>query len=144
VALLLADSQQRAPFLHRAQEELPFVVGWDHAAAMRRVDGDADLLVELVNIFLEDYPKQLACLTQALAQSDYATVRHAAHTLKGSLAYLGASEGEHLSQAIEQAAERNDAVVTRRRVPELAAYVEALRAAMSAYAEEQSVRGHRN
>jgi len=105
-------------------------LSWDHAAALQRVDGDAELLAELVEIFLDDYPRHLAALQRSLAQKDYAALHKAAHTLKGSLGYLGAGEGEQLAAAIEQAGQRPDEAKLQALNAELAAYVEALREAM--------------
>jgi len=106
-------------------------VTWDQAAALERVDGDSDLLTELVEIFVQDYPKHLACLVQALAQNDYAALCRAAHTLKGSLGYLGACEGQQLALEIEHASRAGDAARLRQLVSSLAAYLEALREIIS-------------
>ncbi len=105
-------------------------VGWDQAVALERVGGDLTLLLELTAIFFEDYPAHLACLVQSLAQEDYRTLRKAAHTLKGGLGYIGATEGETLALHIEQASHDRNATLLRELVPSLAAYVEALRQEM--------------
>jgi len=50
-----------------------------------RVDDDLELLGELIEIFLEDYPDLLAEIEAAVIAKDAAKLRHAAHTLKGSV-----------------------------------------------------------
>jgi HPt (histidine-containing phosphotransfer) domain-containing protein len=105
-------------------------VHWDQRKALQRVDGDTELLFDLVEMFYEEYPDQLCCLMQSLAQRDFAAVRKAAHTLKGSLGYLGACEGEQLAAAIERASQSADAAGVRLLVSDLAAYVEGLREVM--------------
>ena len=49
--------------------------GWDHAAALERLDGDELLLVELISVFFEEYPKLAARLTQSLSLKDFAGLR---------------------------------------------------------------------
>ena len=105
-------------------------VHWDQRKALQRVDGDAELLFDLVEMFFQEYPDQLRCLKQSLAQSDFGAVRKAAHTLKGSLGYLGACEGEQLACEIERASQSADAARVRLLVSNLAAYVESLRDVM--------------
>jgi len=112
--------------------------GWDYAAALERVGGDEPLLVELIAIFLEEYPKFATRLTQALSQKDFAGIREAAHSLKGSLGYLGAADGESLALAVEQASLANDGLRTAEFVAQLMAYIEALRQLMVSSAGEQT------
>lgn len=119
-------------------------VSWDHAAALQRVDGDAELLAELIEIFFEDYPRRRDCLLSSLAQNDYATLRNTAHTLKGSLGYLGAVEGAQLAALIERAGYKADAAELRQLVAALAAYVETLRDAMLPFLGERGSATYRD
>jgi len=105
--------------------------GWDYAAALERVGGDEPLLVELIAIFFEEYPKFAARLTQSLSQQDFTTLREAAHSLKGSLGYLGAAHGESLALAVEQASVAKDTARAGELVAQLMAYIEALRQLMA-------------
>jgi len=54
--------------------------------------GDADLLTELVNLFFEDVPPQLASLREAVESGDAPSVERVAHTLKGSCSNMGATK----------------------------------------------------
>ena len=110
--------------------------GWDYAAALERVGGDEPLLVELIAIFFEEYPKFATRLTQSLSQKDFTTLREAAHSLKGSLGYLGAAHGESLALAVEQASAAKDAPRAGELVAQLMAYIEALRQLMVPLAGE--------
>jgi two-component system, sensor histidine kinase and response regulator len=105
--------------------------GWDYAAALERVGGDEPLLVELIAIFFEEYPKFAGRLTQSLSQKDFATLREVAHSLKGSLGYLGAVDGEALALAVEQASVARDPARAGDLVAQLMAYIEALRQLIS-------------
>ena len=111
--------------------------GWDYAAALERVGGDEPLLVELMAIFFEEYPKFAGRLTQSLSQNDFAGLREAAHSLKGSLGYLGATDGESLALAVEQASLAKDSARAGDLVAQLMAYIEALRQLMVSSAKEQ-------
>jgi HPt (histidine-containing phosphotransfer) domain-containing protein len=112
--------------------------GWDYVAALERVGGDEPLLVELIAIFFEEYPKFAGRLTQALSQKDFTALREAAHSLKGSLGYLGAADGEALALAVEQASAACDPVRAGDLVARLMAYIEALRQVMVSAAGEQN------
>jgi HPt (histidine-containing phosphotransfer) domain-containing protein len=52
--------------------------------------GDADLLSELVDLFLEDVPPQLEALREAVKSGDASSVERVTHALKGSCANMGA------------------------------------------------------
>ena len=105
--------------------------GWDHAAALERVDGDELLLTELIAVFFEEYPSFAARLTQSLSQKDFAGLREAAHSLKGSLGYLGATDGEALALSLERASLSRDPARAGDVVAQLMAYIEALRQLMT-------------
>ena len=110
--------------------------GWDHTAALERLDGDEVLLVELIGVFFDEYPRFAARLTQSLSQKDFAGLREAAHSLKGSLGYLGATEGEALALSLEHASLSGDSALAADLVAQLMAYIEALRQLMVSSAGE--------
>ena len=112
--------------------------GWDYTAALQRVGGDEPLLAELIAIFFEEYPKLASRLTQALSQRDLGALRDAAHSLKGSLGYLGAAHGEALALAVEHACAASNYSATGELVAQLMAYIEALRQLMTASGGEQN------
>ena len=57
----------------------------DKEALLARVDGDTELLQELLALFLADCPRKLAEIRQAVANHDAKTIERAAHALKGSV-----------------------------------------------------------
>jgi len=57
---------------------------------LERLDGDRDLLNELIGIFLEDSPKVLLDIKGAVAQGDAGALERSAHRAKGSLANMNA------------------------------------------------------
>jgi PAS domain S-box-containing protein len=66
--------------------------------------GQADLLAELIDLFLHDAPGHLTALQEALSRDDGRAAQRAAHTLKGSAANLGATRLSATCRAIEEAA----------------------------------------
>jgi len=54
-----------------------------------RQEGEPDLVVELIDLYLQDAPRQLKTITAALETTDKISLKRAAHTLKGSSASLG-------------------------------------------------------
>jgi HPt (histidine-containing phosphotransfer) domain-containing protein len=77
------------------------VVTWDMAKTLDRLDGDATLLREVIEIFLDGAPKHLSALRLAVDQGIAATVESIAHSLKGELGYLGQLDISKKAQEIE-------------------------------------------
>ena len=81
---------------------------WQRAEALDRLGGDADLLRELCQIFLEESPKFLQKLRQALVDGDPEAVLQAAHNLKGELSYLGAGSASQIARRLEDMGDDKD------------------------------------
>ncbi len=75
---------------------------WNKAEALSRIGGDEELLQELCQIFLENSPKLLQTLRQAVADGDADGVMRAAHSLKGESGYLSASATSHAARQLEE------------------------------------------
>ena len=60
--------------------------------------GDAKVIMELIDLFLEDAPKKILLATQAIKNEDHNSIVEAVHSLKGSARNLRA---ESLAQACE-------------------------------------------
>src|SRR5215213_7662421 len=67
-----------------------------------QVEGEPDLIVELIDLYLEDTPRQMAAMQKALAITDGTSLKRAAHGLKGSSANLGAGRLAALCGELEQ------------------------------------------
>jgi CheY-like chemotaxis protein len=80
---------------------------FDREAALRRVDGDGDLLRELVALFLADWPRALTALREALAVEDAAALTRTAHALKGAVGSLGALATSDAAQRLEELGQRS-------------------------------------
>ena len=71
-------------------------------ATLERVGGDAELLAEVSQLFIEDAPRQLQAIRDALNRQDAAALHRAAHTLKGSASNFGAARLVEEAYALEQ------------------------------------------
>ena len=74
---------------------------WKRAEALDRIGGDEELLQDLCHIFLEESPKLLQKLQQAVAAGDTDGVMRAAHSLKGEAGYFGADGTSHAARQLE-------------------------------------------
>jgi signal transduction histidine kinase/CheY-like chemotaxis protein len=75
---------------------------WDSARALESVDGDESLLRELVQIFLEEIPHQLANLQKGIEASDLEQIERTAHSLKGELGCLGLMDAAQKARDLER------------------------------------------
>jgi len=67
-----------------------------------QVEGEPDLIVELIDLYAEDTPRRLAAIQSAWAAGDLSALRRAAHGLRGSSASLGARRVELLCEKLER------------------------------------------
>jgi two-component system, sensor histidine kinase and response regulator len=74
----------------------------DKGLALSRVGGDEEFLRELASLFLDDYPRVLEELKNAITARSAAHIEHHAHSLKGSVSNFGAPEVVAAALALEQ------------------------------------------
>ncbi len=75
---------------------------------MARVGSDPEVLREIIQLFIEDCPKQLEAIQLGLQAGDAKAVYRAAHTLKGSVGNFQAQEIVALLQRLEARAREGD------------------------------------
>jgi two-component system, sensor histidine kinase and response regulator len=81
---------------------------WDKEKTLERLGGDRTLLDEVIQIFLEDVPRHMTALRQAVATRDAAGLEQVAHTLKGELGYMGISEISLEARQLEECGRKAD------------------------------------
>ena len=74
---------------------------FDRAAALAGLDGDEDLLHDLAEVFLDDCPRLMAAVRDAIDSRDPSRVARAAHAVKGSVANFGAPAATDAAQRLE-------------------------------------------
>jgi PAS domain S-box-containing protein len=80
----------------------------DRKTLWERVAGDADLLREIVALFLSDCPERLLELHAALRHQDCPALAGAAHRLKGALGNISANNATEAVQRVEVLARAGD------------------------------------
>ena len=86
-----AGHAESPPEVGAAHEPLPENGPVDWSAALGAVRGDRELLRVLVDTVLEESPRLIVGIHEAIADKDPAKLRRLAHTLKGSVNYFGAA-----------------------------------------------------
>jgi HPt (histidine-containing phosphotransfer) domain-containing protein len=96
----------QSPLTESASDGSAAITGstWDKAAALKRLEGDKDLLAVMIDLFLEEAPTQLAGLRTAQAQDDLPALSDAAHAIKGSVSYFCAEAVKDRAVRLEHAA----------------------------------------
>jgi signal transduction histidine kinase/CheY-like chemotaxis protein len=84
------------------EDTQPAPVDW--TALMTSIDGDQEIAVELVQLFITSGDEQLANIVAAVAKGDYATIGAQAHSLKGASANLQARLACEAAARLEAAA----------------------------------------
>lgn len=74
---------------------------FDRAVALSRVGGDVELLKEIAILFLDDYPKSLNELREAVESGDARRIERSAHGLKGSVSNFGARPAVEAAMQLE-------------------------------------------
>ncbi len=91
-----ADSPAATGTLATDEQEL---ISWPRA--MRSVENDVDLLRAVVRAFLEECPRQVSQLRNAIVCEDAKTARRLAHTIGGTMATLAAPTVEATAKQLE-------------------------------------------
>ena len=80
----------------------------DESLALSRVGGDVELLKEVVELFLDDYPSTFEKIRGAVASGDAKALEHHAHSLKGSVSTLGANRAFEAAFTLEKKGRSGD------------------------------------
>jgi signal transduction histidine kinase/DNA-binding response OmpR family regulator len=97
---------------------------WDMKLTLERLQGDENLLAEVVEIFLEEAPRRLHALRTATEQRQTETATRIAHSLKGELGYLGIAGLAARARRLENLAGAGDFAEIAREFALFAAEVE--------------------
>ncbi|MCI0700434.1 MAG: response regulator [Planctomycetia bacterium] len=73
----------------------------DSAKLLKRIDGDRELLGELIELFLDESPKLMGAIRTAVAAKDGERLRVSAHTLKGSVGVFAATPAHDAAARLE-------------------------------------------
>ena len=80
------------------------LIVWNETAALEHLEGDSDLLYELITLFLIEGPKQLGELSRFQAEGNLLALANAAHAIKGTIAHFYADTATSCVSLLEQTA----------------------------------------
>lgn len=81
---------------------------WDETLALKHLDGDKELLEDMIILFLEEMPQLFTKLYDAYNQNDLFQLASAAHAIKGSVGHFCADAVSDYANRLEQAARHNE------------------------------------
>ncbi|MCA8950191.1 MAG: Hpt domain-containing protein [Planctomycetes bacterium] len=84
-------------------------------------DGDPELLVDLIQMFLADGPAKVKAITEGLEEGDFEKVERAAHSLKGTSGNLGATHLQNSCEAMQLASRGHELEAVRELTPTIVA-----------------------
>jgi two-component system sensor histidine kinase/response regulator len=82
---------------------------FDPAELLARVDNDRELLRDLLLIFKDEFPRHLLALREAVEAGDGKRVAAVAHTMKGMLSNLAATQAAATAARLEQMGRQEEA-----------------------------------
>jgi two-component system, sensor histidine kinase and response regulator len=103
----------------------------DRLSLFERVDGDHQLLAEMIHLFQEEAPHLLSVMRGALQCGDMLVLERAAHSLKGAAGNLSAQATVAAALQVEKAAANNDLKSTTENLGTLERAVEHLLPALA-------------
>ena len=80
----------------------------DLTLALKATDGDVELLKDVIETFLEEYPVLLAQLEPAILAGDRVVVQRASHTIKGTLRLFGDVPAKGFAECLETMGQSGD------------------------------------
>jgi two-component system sensor histidine kinase/response regulator len=96
----VTSNREQKPKENMAVDDKPECF-FDKNATLERVDGDLELVKELVALFLEDCPELVRQIKEAIIKKDAQALQHSAHTLKGSVGNFCAKFAYDAAYALE-------------------------------------------
>jgi HPt (histidine-containing phosphotransfer) domain-containing protein len=126
------DATPEAP----AIKNLPGTNAFDSDAALKHVEGDRDLLDEIVGIFAEQCPKTMYEIQNAIRAADLPVLERAAHSLKGSASNLCATGVTQCAAELEESSRSGNSSRSREQFQALESEVEKLLRELEAFSRK--------
>jgi HPt (histidine-containing phosphotransfer) domain-containing protein len=112
---------------------------FDKAAALQIVQGDEELLLEIIDIFLNtECPPLMSRIRNAIEQGDADGLCQAAHSLKGAASNLGATVAVAAARQLESIGRENDVAAAPQAFDALELALSELKRELEAFQNEAS------
>jgi PAS domain S-box-containing protein len=92
---------------------------YDRDGFLERLMGDAEMAQTVIEVFLDDIPKQIESLKASLADDDAETIERIVHSIKGAAANVGGEALREIAAHIEKACKNGNVDVAHHRCAEL-------------------------
>jgi len=109
---------------------------FDNDAALRHVEGDRDLLDEIIRIFADQCPRTMFEIQNAIRAADLSVLERAAHSLKGAASNLCADGVTQSAAELEESARSGDSSRSREQFQALEREVEKLLRELEAFSRK--------
>jgi PAS domain S-box-containing protein len=115
---------------HRESDELI-----DRVSLLERVEGDQELLAEMIQLFREDAPILLSAMRDALQRGDMEVLERSAHSVKGAAGNLSAKSTAAAAYRLEKDAKNKDAESAKASLAEVERAVNCLLPALAEFCQ---------
>ncbi|MBF0449862.1 MAG: response regulator [Candidatus Magnetomorum sp.] len=89
---------------------------YDKKSLLDRIDGDMGLFQQLIKLFVQEVPRQINQIKQAIKEHDAERITLYAHTIKGSAYNIRAMELKQVAFDIEQAAKSENIILAASKI----------------------------
>jgi two-component system sensor histidine kinase/response regulator len=110
----------------------------NRASLLERVEGDQELLAEMIQLFLADAPQLLNAMRNALLQGDMILLERSAHSMKGAAGNMSAEVTVGAALRLEQSAKIGDAESSKADLAALEGAIERLLPVLADLCQEVS------
>jgi hypothetical protein len=107
--------------------------GWDARVALQRLEGEVELMKEVIQLMVQAMGDRQADLAAAAQASDFARMRQHTHAMLASLKVLGFDEEAHIFEDFEWAAIASDQATCQRLKPHVQGLWAGIIDALAAY-----------
>lgn len=119
------------PTINASDESSTQADVFNFSEALSLVGGNRELLCEVARIFLDQYPKVLEEIRQAMTRSDYQLLGETAHTLASSVGQLAGQRAFAAAKRLEQLSSEGDRFQVAEALAALEKELQSLRAAVT-------------
>jgi CheY-like chemotaxis protein len=111
---------------------------FDRDAVLERVEGNSELMQEIIGLFFDEIPGLLSAIHEAMVRRDAKALARAAHTLKGAMSNLSANEAFAAALRLEMLGHGGDLTNVEGAYAELAKAIIRLKGVLATLVDVQS------
>lgn len=103
-----SNSDSSKPKDHTPDQEAQELKLWDEADALKRLGGKKELLIKIMQSFVDESHRMMSALGTAITQDDLPNIQLHAHSIKGSAANVSAQQLQALAKTMEFSAKNGN------------------------------------